>query len=78
MLLYLKVIASCYRSSEHPCLDVHPLPHVNLDGAVVDCTISAPELFAAGNTKVDTAAVDAIDVTSTLAWCKLRQQSFKT
>ena len=75
--LYLKVIASCYWSSEHPSLDVHPLPHVDLDGAVGDCAVSAPELFAASNAKVDIATVDAVDITPALAGKKIRQQSLK-
>ena len=71
-MAHLKVRASCNRSGENTGLDVHPVPHVDLDGAVSDCAVSAPELFAAGNTEVDISTADAVRVASTLAWQEIR------
>ena len=76
-MAHLKVIASCNRSSKNTSLDVHPVPHVDLDGAVSDRAVSAPELFAAGDTEVDISTVDAVCVASPLAWQEIRQEGLK-
>ena len=67
-MVYLKEIASSNRSGKDTSLNIHALPHVNLDGAVSDCTVSAPEMFDAGDTKIDMSTVDAVSVASALAW----------
>ena len=71
-MVYLKEIASSNRSGKDTSLNIHALPHVNLDGAVGDRTVSAPELFAAGDTEEDISTVDAVCVASPLAWEKIR------
>ena len=48
-----------------------------MDVAVSDYSVSAPELFTAGDTEVDIATVDAVCVASPLAWHEIRQEGLK-